>query len=69
MLTKYARLLKFLLHDSHGIRTSEDSHGGTDMQSLHARSHLCITSVLHRLLHALHTGRFAIAAVIFTVTW
>ena len=29
-LSKYTRLLKVLLHDSHGIRTSENAHGGTD---------------------------------------
>ena len=40
-LSKYDRILKFLLHDSHGIRTLETTHRGTDLQSLHASSHLC----------------------------
>ena len=40
-LSKHTRLLKVLLHDSHGIGTWENAHGGTDIQSLHACSHLC----------------------------
>jgi len=31
-LSKYDCLLKFLLHDTHGIRTLVNAHGGVDMQ-------------------------------------
>ena len=68
-LSKHAGLLKFLLHDSHGIRTSGNAHGGTDMQSLHDCSRLCVTSRLHPLLQPLKTYFFAIAHVIFVITW
>lgn len=64
-LAKHDWLLKCLLHLSHGYRTpfSVSEHGGTDMQSLHAYSHTCVTSRLHNLLQAGHTYRFAMAPV------
>ena len=55
MFIKTCPTIKFLLHDSHGIRTSEDTHGGTHMQSLHACSHLSVTSLRHPLLQPLQT--------------
>ena len=33
--SKHARLLKFLLQDSHGTLSSANVHGGIDLQSLH----------------------------------
>jgi len=41
--SKHARLLKFLMQDSHRTLSSEYVHGGIDLQSLHVSPHLCVT--------------------------
>jgi hypothetical protein len=53
--SKHERLLKFLLTDAHGTRSSEYIHGGTDLHSLHVSPYLCVAPRLHPLLQPLHT--------------
>ena len=53
-LSKHTRLLKVLLHDSHGIRTFENVHVGTDIQSLRLFAFMChvhIASFITRFAH------------------
>jgi len=51
-LSKHTRLLKGLLHDSHGIRTWENEHEGTDNHYTPVRNcHVHIASFITRFAH------------------
>jgi len=67
--SKHERLLKLLLQNSHGTRSSEYIHGGTDLQSQHVSPHLCVVPRSHPLLQPLHTYCRAIAPVRLLITW
>ena len=47
---------------------SENAHGDIPIQSLNVWSQICVTTLAHDLLHALHINFFDIAPVIFTIT-
>ena len=66
--TKHVWLVKYLFHFAHGILTAEKARGCLVLESPHVKSQRCVASVLHALLHALHTYFFAIASDIFTIT-
>jgi hypothetical protein len=68
-LLKHAWLLKVLLHSPHGILVPEKEHGDTEMQSLHAFSHLCVSPIWQPLPHPLHTYPFDIAYARLVITW